>query len=59
MSFFPSASASKSEKTRARSGKNKELHSLEDDPFWVHLRNLKMYKSTGLVYEGTLTKHHI
>lgn len=53
MTFFASASTSKSEKTRARFGKNKELHSVGEDQFGVRLRNLMLYKSTGLVNEGT------
>lgn len=51
--FFASASTRKSRKPKARSGKNKELHTVGEDQVWVYLRNLKTCKSTGLADEGT------
>lgn len=50
--FCASASTSKSQKPKTRSGKSKELHSVGEEQVWVHLRNLKMYKSMGLLVKG-------
>lgn len=38
-------------KTTGRVWENQELHTV--DQVWVHIRNLKVYKSTRLLDEGT------